>query len=187
MLGPSNDSYMKKVWTIRLALALIVAGVLDLVSTYIGTPDLLLEGNPILIMFGRKWVYVVAFKLIGSLVAVVFFAVGLRILQRRVDRLVGITGFVNVLSHLIFKRRISLRELLFCKCATDWPPAFAVAAIVNGVAIVTGGLIASILNTFAPPESKTQLIAYAMGSSALVLTTALWLTYEFLVKQRKTV
>ena len=178
-------SYMKKVWTVRLALALIVAGTLDLVSTYIGTPDLSLEGNPILIMFGRKWVYVVAFKLIGSLVAVVLFAVGLRILQRRVDRLVGITGFVNVLSHLIFKRRISLRELLFCKCPTDWPSAFAVATIVNGIAIVTGGLIAAILNTFAHIESKTQLIAYAIGGCVLVLTIAFWLIYEFLVKQRK--
>jgi hypothetical protein len=105
-----------------LVLALIVAGVLDLVSTYIGTPDLSLEGNPFLVMFGRKWVYVFVIKFIVSLVAVISFSVGLRILQRRVVRLVGITGFVNVLSHLIFNRRISLREFLFSKCITNWPP-----------------------------------------------------------------
>jgi hypothetical protein len=70
---------MKKVWTVRFALALIVAAMLDIVSTYIRTPDLSLEANPVLVMFGRKWTYVVALKIVGSLFAIVAFAGGLRI------------------------------------------------------------------------------------------------------------
>jgi hypothetical protein len=40
---------MKKMWTIRFALALMFAAVLDLLSTYLVTPDLSLEANPFFI------------------------------------------------------------------------------------------------------------------------------------------
>jgi len=176
---------MRKVWTIRLALALIVAAVLDILSTYIATPDLSAEGNPFFIMFGRSWTYVIAFKVIGSLFAVVAFAGGLRILQRRVDRLKGISGFVNVLSHLVFKRRVSFGEFVLYGKFKDWPSALAVGAITISIAIVIGGVTGAILNTFKAIRSQTQLIAYFFGTAALDVGIALWLTSQFIVKQQK--
>lgn len=176
---------MKKVWTIHLALALIVVAVLDILSTYIATPDLSGEANPFFVMLGRKWTYVVAFKVVGSLFAVVAFAGGLRILQSRVDRLTGTTGFVNVLSHLIFKRRISLGEFLLYGWPKDWVSVFAVGAITISITIVTGGVTGAIMNTFKTIRSQAQLMTYWFGTAALGVGIALWLTYQFLVKQRK--
>ena len=176
---------MRKTWTIRFALVLIVAGVLDLVSTYIASPDLSLEANPFFVMLGRKWAYVITFKVVGSLIAVFAFAGGLRILQSRAARLTGITGFVNVLSHLVFKRRVSFGEFVLYGRFKDWPSAFAVAGIAIGVAPITGGISAAILNTFKVIQSQAQAMAYGLGAAALGVGIALWLTYRFLVKQRK--
>jgi len=176
---------MRKTWTIRFALALVVAGVLDLVSTYIASPDLALEANPFFIMLGRNWTYVIASKVVGSLLAVVAFAGGLRILQSRVDRLKGINGFVNVLSLLVFKRRVSFGEFALYGKFKDWPSALAVGGIAIGIAPITGGIAAAILNTFKVIQSQTQAIIYGLGAAALGVGIALWLTYQFLVKQRK--
>ena len=182
---PSNDRYMKKVWTIRFALALIVAGVLDLVSTYIASPDLSLEANPFFIILGRNWTYVIVFKVVGSLFAAVMFSRGLKILQSRANRLKEINGFVNVLSHLVFKRKVSFGEFVLYGRFKDWPSAFAVAGITIGIVPITGGISAAILNTFKVIQSQAQAMAYGLGAAALGVGIALWLTYRFLVKQRK--
>jgi hypothetical protein len=187
MLGPSNDRYMNKTWTIRLALALIVAGVLDLVSTYIVTPDLSGEGNPFMVVFGRNWVYVVLFKVVGSLLAVGAFAGGLHILQSRVDRLRGITGFVNVISHLVFKRRVSFGEFVLYGRFKDWPSAFAVAGITMGIVPITGGVTAAIFNTLKLIRSQAQLMVILFLTAALGVSISFWVTYQFLVKQRKAI
>jgi len=176
---------MQKAWTIRLALALIFAAVLDILSTYLVTPDLSLEGNPVFVMLGRKWIYIITFKIILSLFAILAFAKGLKILQNRVDRFIGITGLVNVLSYLIFNRRVSLKEFLFYRLPKDWPSVFAIGAITIGISITTGGLTAAILNTFKIIQSTAQVIAFFLGNAILVLGIALWLTYQFVVKQQK--
>ena len=168
-----------------MALALIVAAVLDIVSTYMGTPGLSGEANRVLIMFGRKWTYVVAFKVVVSIFAVVAFAGGLRILQNRVERLTGTTGFVNVLSLLIFKRRVSFVQFLLYGWPKDWVSVFAVGGITIGITPVIGGLTAAILNTFKAVRSQTQLMVYLFGTAALGVSIALWITYQFFVKQRK--
>lgn len=176
---------MRKVWTVRFALALIVAAVLDIVSTYIGSPDLSLEANPLFVMIGRKWTYVITIKVAWSLFALVAFTKALKILQTRVDRLKGITGFVNVFSYLIFKRRLSLVELLLYRLPKDWIPVLAVGAIAFGTTIVTGGVTAAILNTLGVIQTQAQLMVFWFGAVALGIGTALWVTYQFLAKQQK--
>ena len=174
---------MKKAWTIRFALALVFAAVLDLLSTYLVAPDLSLEGNPFFVMLGRKWVYLITFKAVFSFFAVLAFAKSLEILQDRSARLIGLTGFFNVLSCLIFKRQLSLREFLLHRFPKDWPPLFAIAAITVGIAIVTGGITAAISNTFKIIQSQSQLIVYFLGNAILTIGIALWLIYQFLMNQ----
>ena len=162
-----------------------MAAVLDIVSTYIASPDLSHETNRIVVMLGRKWTYVIALKVVASLFAVVAFAGGLRILQSRVDRLKGTTGFVNVLSHLVFKRRVSLGAGLLYGWPKDWIAVFAVVAITIATTIVVGDVTAAILNTFEVLRSLVQIMPHSTGSGTLGIGIALWLTYQFFVKQRK--
>lgn len=177
---------MKKVWTIRLALALIVAAVLDIVSTYIATPDLSHEVNPLLVMLGRKWTHTIILKVCASLLGVVAFAGGLYILESRVDRMKGKTGFLDVIGHLVFKHRVSPYEFLFYAWPKDWGSVIAVGAITMSIAIVMGGLTATITNTLKLIQSYAELMIYWFLGGSIGIFIALWLTYRFLVKQRKT-
>jgi len=174
---------MKKIWTVRLALALIVAAVLDTVSTYIATPDLSGEANPFFVMLGSKWTYIVSFKVVMSLLAVVAFAGGLRILQSRVDRLEGTTGFVNVLSHLIFKRRVSLGEVLLYGWPKDWPSVFAIGSITIGISIVTG--VFGILAAIAIPAFLSMLPGMRLNGAARQVMGDLMAARMMAVKENK--
>ena len=50
---------------------------------------------------------------------------------------------------------------------------------------VTGGITAAILSTFKAVRSQTQLMTFWFGTAALGVCIALWLIYQFSVKQRK--
>lgn len=184
-MEPIGDPDMKKMWTIGFALALFFAAFLDLLSTYLMTPDLKLEANPFFVMLGPKWVYLITFKVGFSLVALLVFTKSLDLLQSRVDRLSEITGFFNVFSYLIFKRKISLNEFLLHKLPKDWHSVFAVAGITIGTGIVTAGVAAGILNSFAIIQSQSQIVVFFVGNAILTIGIALWLIYQFLVKLKK--
>ena len=170
---------MKKIWTVRVLVALVVAALLDSVSTYIATPDLSLEGNPVLISSGRTWSNLVTLKILVSLVAVATFAGGLRILESRRDRLAGQFGFRNVLSQLVFKRHVSLGAFLLYGWPKDWIALFAVGCLTVTMATITGGVIAAVLNSLKAIRSQAHLMAFWCGNGALSASIAMWLTYRF--------
>lgn len=175
----------RKAWIIRFALALCFSAALDILSTYLVTPDLALEANPLFVMLGRKWVYLITFKIALSLVGLLLFAKSLSLLQSRVDRLAAVTRFANVLSELLFKRQLSLKEFLFHRFPKDWHSVFAVAGITVGTSIILGGFTAGILNAFKIIHSHTQIVLFFLGNAILTIGISLWLTYQFLIKQQK--
>ncbi len=175
---------MKKVWTLRVLVALVIAAVLDGISTHIASPDLSHEANPVLIFSGRTWSNLVILKILGSLGPATALFIGLHILQSRCGRLVGLSGFRSVLSHLIFKRHVSLGEFLL-GWPKDWVATIAVACLCIAIAPITGGVSAAILNLLKAFRSQTHLIAFWLGNGVLAMSIGMWLTYRFIDRQNK--
>jgi hypothetical protein len=176
---------MKKIWITRFTFAIIAASVLDIVSTYIATPDLSHELNPLLVMFGRKWTHTIILKVCASLLGVVAFAGSLYILESRVERMKGKTGFLDIMGHLVFKHQVSPYEFLFYAWPKDWVAVLAVTLLAFGISIVVGGLTATVTNTFRLIQSYSGFMVFLFLGGFMGVFIALRLAYLFFVKQPK--
>ncbi|MBN2683862.1 MAG: hypothetical protein JXR40_01155 [Pontiellaceae bacterium] len=163
---------------VNVLVAVVVAAVLDCVSTYIGTPDLSHEQNPVLISIGLTWSNLVTLKILVSLVAVAAFWGGTNILQTRRKRIAGQSGFRNILSLLIFKEQVSLGKFLF-GWPKDWISMFAIACLVITMATISGGFFAAMLNFLKAFRSQSHVIAFWCGTGVFSTGIAIWLTCRF--------
>jgi hypothetical protein len=170
---------MNKAWTVRVLVALVASALLDGVSTYIATPDLTQEANPVLVFTGRTWFSFIMLKILVSLLAIAAFAGGLRILQSRRDRLVGQSGFRNILSQLLFNRHVSLGEFLLYGWPKDWMALFAVSFLVFTMTVIAGGVTAAVMNSLNAIRSPSHLLIFWCGNAVLGTGIGLWLTRRF--------
>ena len=138
---------------------LIVAGTLDLTSTYFATPDLTREANPVVTVMGRSWSNLILLKASISLGALALSLVGFRILDHRTHLFTDRSTFTTILGILFFRERVSLGRLLF-GWPRDWAAVGAVGTLTVCTVPILGGFAAAITNTLGLIRSPTHLILF---------------------------
>jgi hypothetical protein len=169
------DVNMKKVWTIRLAALLVLAGALDLWST-----DLRYESNPVLLVFGKSWGRLLLLKGVVSILLIVAFYCGLTILERRRPQVVAATGPISFLGWLFFKEKTSLFRLFVWGWPRDWGAVASVALLGAGVCGIGVGFSAAAMNSLEAIRSPIHLVGFHAANVLFSGAIGLYLAYVFL-------
>ncbi len=135
---------MKARWTILFLFIVVAGAVLDGGMTYLLSPDLKREANPLMAM-GRSWAVFVTIKVAGALLATVLFYTALSMLQSRPrDGLQSRKGLAP-LRHALYGQEVSMLRFLF-----GIPRAkmvmLAVILLGASLGVIVGNLVAGTLN-----------------------------------------
>ena len=171
---------MRRNWTRWIAISLLLAAVLDVASTYIASPDLSREANPLTTAFGQTWLNVFAIKFIGSLGCLLIFSCGLHTLHSRRKRLSGLSGFWCVMSHLIYKRQMTASAFLLRGGIRDMGAYLSLIAVCITMGVLLGSVAASMSNSLKLIQSYSAAIAFWCIAGVLGTALGAMMTYRFL-------
>ena len=169
---------MKMIWTSCLAALVILAGVLDVLTT-----DLRHEANPALVAFGRSLENLILLKTSVSLFLVVGFYRGLGMLEARRNQVRPSVGPVSFLGWLFFKENVSLLKLLL-GWPRDWGAVMAVTLLGLGVGVASAGLSAAVVNTLEAIHSQVGLVVFYLCNGLFAVGVGYYLAYVFLRDRR---
>jgi len=172
---------MIKRWTWCFALLLLLSNILDALSTYYASPDLGDELNPLIIAMGSSWAAVFMVKGTTLVIAPLIFSLSLHALARRSQRLCNKKGFAEIMSHLFFKKPMTLARL-----SVEFPKDGGAVAAFLGICVAlsspVSASIAAITNTFHLVTSVTRFYLFYSSVILLVIVLSHYLTYRFLSK-----
>ena len=135
---------MKARWTTLFLLIVVAGAVLDGGVTYLLSPDLKLEANPVIAM-GRSWTVLISIKVAGALLSTGLFYAALSILQSRPrDGLQSGKGLAP-LRHALFRQEVSMLRFLF-GMPRDMMTILAVILLGASSGVIVGNLVAGTLN-----------------------------------------
>ena len=160
---------MKERWTILFLLIVVAGAVLDGGVTYLLSPDLKLESNPVIAM-GRSWAVLITIKLVGALLSTGFFYAALSILQSRPqDGLQSGKGLAP-LRHALYGQEVSMLRFLF-GMPRDKMVILAVILLGASLGVIVGNLVAGTLNIVTLLLSRS--VVGLVGCIAIVTPIAL--------------
>ena len=153
-----------------LFLFIVVAGaVLDGGMTYLLSPDLKLEANPVIAM-GRSWTVLISIKVAGALLSTGLFYAALSILQSRPqDGLQSGKGLAP-LRHALYGQEVSMLRFLF-GMPRDKMAILAVILLGASSGVIVGNLVAGTLNVVTLLVSRS--VVGLGGCIAIVTPVAL--------------
>ena len=96
-----NNTYppgsVKKFWV--FAIAYLVTSIADMVITYVGTPDLLLEANPLVTVFGLGWGALITANILGYIIYIALIYCAFIKYKRKVLQCEGLKQYLSMLYY----------------------------------------------------------------------------------------
>jgi len=160
---------MKTSWTILFLLVTVAGAVLDVGATYLLSPDLKLEANPVIAM-GRSWTVLITIKVASALLSTGLFYAALSILQSRPrDGLHSGKGLAP-LRHALYGQEVSMLRFIF-GMPRDKMAILAVIILGASLGVIVGNLVAGTLNIVTLLLSRS--VVGLWGCIAIVTPVAL--------------
>jgi len=166
---------MKARWTTLFLLIVVAGAVLDGGVTYLLSPDLKLEANPVIAM-GRSWTVLISIKVASALLSTGLFYAALSILQSRPR--VGLQSRIGLapLRHALFGREVSMLRFFF-GMPRDKMAILAVILLGASSGVIVGNLVAGTLNVLTLLLSRSVV---GLGG-CLVIVTPITLIMDIVV------
>jgi hypothetical protein len=157
---------MKARWTTLFLLIVAAGAMLDGGMTYLLSPDLKLETNPVIAM-GRGWTVLISIKVASTLLSTGLFYAALSILQSRPqDDLQSGKGLAP-LRHALYGQEVSMLRFFF-GMPRDKMAILAVTLLGASLGVIVGNLIAGTLNVVTLLLSRSVV---GLGGSLVIVTT----------------
>ena len=171
---------MKARWVTVYLIVVVASTLLDTCTTFLLSPDLRHEANPVVMHLGRSWTVLLLIKGIGIVVSGLLFYAGLAILQTRRHGGLESGGFLAPLSWSLFRRETSLLRFCF-GMPRDMTALLGIILLSGASAIVMGNLVAGMVNSVTLFTSKTIISPWGcwaiVGVSGTILTIVLANTF----------
>jgi hypothetical protein len=165
---------MKARWLAVFLLMAIAGTLLDVVTTYFGSPDLRHEANPLIVGLGRRWVAVVVIKALSFVVSGPLFYAGLSLLQSRHRGGTDSTSFLAPLSRCLFHRELSVWRFFFNLFPPDMTAMLGLLLLAVANSVAVGSLIGAAFNVLTLLTSRSLVSPWVcwatMGVSGMILT-----------------
>ena len=156
---------MKARWTILFLFIVVAGAVLDGGMTYLLSPDLKREANPLIAM-GRSWAVFVTIKVAGALLSTVLFYAALSMLQSRPrDGLQSGKGLAP-LRHALYGQEVSMLRFIF-GLPRDKMAMLAIMLLAASSAVIVGNLVAGTLNVVTLLLSRSVV---GLGGCLVIVT-----------------
>ncbi len=125
-----NQAYHIPIYTIFILLFFIAT---DILTTYLASPDLKLEANPIILYFGKNWTVLYLFNIVCFLFQTINYVIALNYLKNNNDyRLLSLKNLKSIFSkivivnfyyYIIFSFLISINNyFIHLWLHTSWKP-----------------------------------------------------------------
>jgi len=161
-----------------------VAGVADLLTTYLGSPDLAKEANPVFHALGDRMggrAKLIMIKVVGTVVGIACFHAGMAWIERRRDRIPPGTGFIALCGLLFFKEKVSVTRLLI-GLPRDWGAVGALCCLTLAIALALGGFLGAASNALRIISSMTGVVVLWVVDGVASVMIALGLIHRFLFR-----